>query len=988
MNTEKFKKVNQKFAPVPFWSWNDKLNDDELCRQIEEMADKGMGGFFMHPRVGLLTAYNTPEWFHSIDTCVKKAKEVGIDAWLYDEDRWPSGYGSGEVTIHEEYRSRALLLLEEHEITADDTILDTYDDKGIEYFIVKRVAPMGDEWYNGTNYADLMNKNAVRKFLDVTHERYKEHNGEYFGKEIPGIFTDEPNYIIRNNYKSPALPWSDYLEDFFFERHGYNLKDNLKELFFNINDYRKIRHDFFDSASNLLLESFTKQYYNWCDENNLKMVGHFMAEDSMHYQISWTGFIMPHYEFMHYPGIDKLGRRVNQNITVKQLSTVAEQLNKERALSEVYGCIGQDCGFKERKWIIDWQAVLGVTFVNPHLSLYSMRGERKRDFPANLYYQQPYWKEEKAFSDYVARISELVSQGKRETKILLIHAVASAWCEFDPRPGIVTPYDAPFNTIVDLLIEENLDFHFGDESILQNHAKAQNGEIVINDYAYSTVIVPPSCTLKRSTVDLLTKMAQEGGGENIIFIHPYPTRIDGSLSENYLPEKTYKTTKIEKAVEYVSEFFKDRVKTIDYYSGQNAKKIYTSSKIIEDEKIVLFANIEKTRQVKSKLIITDKRSPYLLDLASGDIFELPFERNGDEIHISAKFYAAGSLAILFTDKAYKTKKMLYNTDTGVSFYDGYKAVSKCEFKGMKFNEANVMPVNYVTMYIDGKLAAENMPLSRIWNEYFYRKPDGTKFACEYEFTVNNWNNEKMTAAIECAQNLDNITLNGHRLTPKRAYLEPEVYDEAVNYKDVSFVKVSLEGIKNGKNILRIEGIKVNNTNGYGGHYIIKDFKNYHSTELDAIYILGDFKVTEKDNSDFEIDFTYDEVNHKDLTGSGYPFYAGNVKYTYEVDYKKSKKQPFLRLNTANCSYAKVFVNGKLAGYKYMRPFIYDIDLKDGKNIIEIEFADTLFNLMGPNWIDGLENIDYISPEVFKNFEKYTDKYKFMPLGIKSVEIVE
>jgi len=28
MNTEKFKKVNQKFAPVPFWSWNDKLNDD------------------------------------------------------------------------------------------------------------------------------------------------------------------------------------------------------------------------------------------------------------------------------------------------------------------------------------------------------------------------------------------------------------------------------------------------------------------------------------------------------------------------------------------------------------------------------------------------------------------------------------------------------------------------------------------------------------------------------------------------------------------------------------------------------------------------------------------------------------------------------------------------------------------------------------------------------------------------------------------------
>ena len=36
--------------PVPFWSWNDKLEPDELRRQIGAMQDAGMGGFFMHAR--------------------------------------------------------------------------------------------------------------------------------------------------------------------------------------------------------------------------------------------------------------------------------------------------------------------------------------------------------------------------------------------------------------------------------------------------------------------------------------------------------------------------------------------------------------------------------------------------------------------------------------------------------------------------------------------------------------------------------------------------------------------------------------------------------------------------------------------------------------------------------------------------------------------------------------------------------------------------
>ena len=32
----------------PFWSWNDSLEKEELCRQIDLMKQNGIDGFFMH----------------------------------------------------------------------------------------------------------------------------------------------------------------------------------------------------------------------------------------------------------------------------------------------------------------------------------------------------------------------------------------------------------------------------------------------------------------------------------------------------------------------------------------------------------------------------------------------------------------------------------------------------------------------------------------------------------------------------------------------------------------------------------------------------------------------------------------------------------------------------------------------------------------------------------------------------------------------------
>lgn len=83
--------------PVPFWSWNDKLEPDELRRQIGAMQDAGMGGFFMHARGGLETEYLSEEWFCAVEASVDEAKKRGMQAWCYDENGWPSGFVGGKL---------------------------------------------------------------------------------------------------------------------------------------------------------------------------------------------------------------------------------------------------------------------------------------------------------------------------------------------------------------------------------------------------------------------------------------------------------------------------------------------------------------------------------------------------------------------------------------------------------------------------------------------------------------------------------------------------------------------------------------------------------------------------------------------------------------------------------------------------------------------------------------------------------------------------
>ena len=109
LNAELFKNPTSEYRAAPFWSWNGKLEKAALKRQIAQFKEMGFGGFHMHCRAGMSTEYLSDEFMKLIKACVKKAKKEDMLAWLYDEDRWPSGFAGGIVTKEEKYRGRHLV---------------------------------------------------------------------------------------------------------------------------------------------------------------------------------------------------------------------------------------------------------------------------------------------------------------------------------------------------------------------------------------------------------------------------------------------------------------------------------------------------------------------------------------------------------------------------------------------------------------------------------------------------------------------------------------------------------------------------------------------------------------------------------------------------------------------------------------------------------------------------------------------------------------
>ncbi|WP_343247966.1 glycosyl hydrolase [Diplocloster hominis] len=581
---------SEAYRSAPFWAWNDRLKEGELVRQIDGMKEQGMGGFFIHSREGLETEYLSEEWMQAVGTAVDRAAKQHMEAWIYDEDKWPSGSAGGLVSKAErkKYTAKAISLevfdagrlpdrtIRMGEACADGTVVALVSARiegrtigeytreevlkaglkipdGMAWLVFRLEVSGESEWYNGFAPSDNLNPDAVRTFLDLTHERYKVRFQLEFGRTVKGFFTDEPNFCDFYSVFTkgrPWIPWGEGMEEYFREKRGYSFYKYLPYLYYDGEGCEKIRHDYWYTLTERFSECYAKQLYDWCEENQLQMTGHMLYENDLGYGTRVCGAAMPHYRYMHAPGIDILGEQTQEYLTVKQCTSVANQYNRDMVLTETYGCTGWDFTFEGQKWLGDWQFVLGVNRRCQHLALYSITGCRKRDYPPVFNYQTTWWENNRILEDYFGRVSACVRTGEVVRDILVIHPMSTIWtmCASAPDEDLnhvemnmgwldehifrLNRAGEEYNRLAKMLMGNHQDFDFGDEIILEEAGRAENGKLCVQERAYRIVIVPRVATLFSSTVKLLNDFMDQGGA--VIWTGPMVSMIDGK----YIPDES------------------------------------------------------------------------------------------------------------------------------------------------------------------------------------------------------------------------------------------------------------------------------------------------------------------------------------------------------------------------------------------------------------------------------------------------------------------
>lgn len=541
--------IPKEYRPIPFWSWNEKLNTQETKEQIRLMDEAGIGGFFMHARGGLQTPYMGEEWFDNVAASIEEAKKRGMRPWAYDENGWPSGFGSGIVNGMGIEFQQKYLRMEETPVHEETAICKC----GGHYFYYD-VNPF---------YVDVLDKKVTAKFIEVAYKPYYER----YGAEVEGFFTDEPQ-ISR-----AGIPWSFVFREEYQERYGEDIYEHLEELYIELGDYQKTRVRFWKMVTELFSEAFMKQIYEQCKEWGMKLTGHLLLEETLLSQLQTNGACMPHYEYLDIPGMDWLGREIKECLTPLQVSSVAEQLGKDSVLSETFALCGHNVSFAELKGIYEWQMVHGINLLCQHLEGYSLRGIRKRDYPPAMYVQQPWWQVYDKLIDALSRESMILSKGRKQVEVLLLHPQTTAWALYNDtsqsNDRIMELHERFLATIRELE-RKHIVFHLGDEIMLERHGRVEDGKLTIGRQQYTYVI--PSCceVLLPKTKELLELFTQSGGqlttaeklAANEIIDSPeitYTKRIFDNAQVHYFVN----TSAEEKTAE-----FKVNGRQIDIYSGE------------------------------------------------------------------------------------------------------------------------------------------------------------------------------------------------------------------------------------------------------------------------------------------------------------------------------------------------------------------------------------------------------------------------------------
>lgn len=877
------------YRGIPFWSWNNELDEAELVKQIEDMKSVGLGGFMMHARTGLKTEYLSEKWFSCVEACLKKAKELDMKAWVYDENGWPSGFVGGKLLEREEYRARFL----------EYKIIDSFDSSAFCVYIQKQggfervtASQEGVNSYHtiylGISPAntDILNPKVVDEFIRLTHEEYYKRFPESFGRELVGFFTDEPQYY---RYATPYTPIA---EGAFFQRYGTDIKDGLIFLFVHSRQGDEFRLQYYSLLNELYVNNYYKKLYDWCEEHHCQLSGHSFEESTVSAQMAGSAGVMITYANEHVPTIDWLGKFCGYTeLSPKQVGSVASQLNKKTVLSEMFACSGNDITPKDLKSIAEFQYFCGINLTCHHLLPYSISAQGKHDHPPVFSRHGNWWKEFGVFNEYFARLGYIIGNTKENYDVAIIHPLRSAYLEYfhGQRTEGIKKVDEEFSELLLWLRKNGIQYQLIDETILQQYGRLEGKELIVGECRYSKIIVPNMRTIASHTLDVLQNFKGE------LLVWGKPSCVDGVEKEIALQSNITKETLIENAlIDYECQ---DGFSLMTSRTGEIGEFVFIKNYSMFEESHV------KVEGVEGKFLEIDLEK--LTSKPASN--EMVIERNA---------------SVILLRQNCEPLRVVKNKEKDITLDFCVRQISK-----------NTFVSDYAEYSFDGKTYSARQPLPQLFETLLRAEYKGTLYI-RHSFELADV--MPLTLRMEKG-NYQFVQVNGNDVTLQKSEF------------DVCFVEGEITPfLQVGTNELVY---KVDYHQHDGVYFALFDpmatesVRNclYYDTHIENVYLLGDFVV----NSDMVL---MPRTNLPPFTSKfytcGYPFFCGELILEGTYDYNGVGEREIELCG--NFLVGSIEVEGKTEMLVFGNRRNITSLLSEGKNRIIIRIKSSIRNMFGPH----------------------------------------
>jgi len=975
-----FKKPSLEYSPVVMWFWNGAITPEGITYQLEKFREQNITEFFIHYCPGCDVEYLTDAHMELIKHVVKEAKRLGMHYWIYDEYEYPSGVAGGlilekdpkyaqkEICCEARYLNpcgmRETVLKRGTFISAQSMkivdgkycMVDVTDkceitqgeefayveyqnnysvpEKVLFFFVTRNETnmPSTDCCPNAKGmrgYLNIINKEAVAEFLNMTINTHKKAVGDEFGKTVRGIFTDEPT-SLRHFWCHIPGPWDDGMFEMFEEMFGYSLKPYLYTLFYEpkSEEEAKARDDYRSLIKKLYLENFVGQYAEWCKENNLIFTGHFGGEEEIVASI-YQGNFQTALSYMDIPGMDCIFPpykydEPNWNIAGKLVSSVAKYNNIDRILCETFTGSGWNTDFPIMRRVVNRLLVMGANMIQYMGAHYSLRESRKKDMlPSSHGYINPLFKHYNIYNEYVAALSYLSAQTRPDGKIMLISPLRQSIQDFNVMDNVINSlrmhiqvvYENAVNALAwggmgfDIFSEDNVD-----------KITYHDGYMEAFGYKFEYIVLPGMKYVDGIMAKALKEM--KAHGIKIIFLDAIPENIPESCGK---VDFGFNGTLIEG---YDNVYQDGNVYFVDGYDAA----LY--NKVIKD----IIPETELNLECDTRIYIGPRKNDY------AKLWFICNDENEDTVA-----YVDAVPGIKFYNTTTKEEVSCYAVENGrialtLAPYEMVVAI-----KDLNSTEEYVCNKVEYTESVD-YVVNPMMAFQAVGGNMLPMK----KYEV-YDEDLQEWREGNGLVDLPEGMHLPRSTVYKVRGEVRFEYIPENVY---INAEVFSLKSLKLNGneldktantVRWGEGDMRLDVTKYVKHGKNTIEMDVESDKVFVTEKIPFIFFSGDFWVNEK-NAAVPAGMY---IGPGGWEKQGYPYFCGDGIYSVAVDMIGMDKNAFCRpckkavLKIDSTLAAEVYVNGKLVGKNIWKPGEVDITdaLHDMANDITIRLTSTYSNLL-------------------------------------------